>query len=83
MRVREAKRDRQIVYTFRFARLLSSNCIMGAKLIFSVSRSFFGWTRTETVFVSKKGWGGFSKGFGLKSVGSESFGFGKFGFGQF
>jgi hypothetical protein len=39
-----------------------------------------GWTRTETVLVSKKGG---SEGFGLKSFGSERFGFERFGFEKF
>jgi hypothetical protein len=66
--------------TLVFIDLLCGGCHpLRVTLIFSVSRSVFGWTRTETVLVSKKG-GGVSEGFGLKSVGSESFGFEKFGF---
>ena len=47
----------------------------------SLYRSMWGWTRTGTVLVSKKGGG--SEGFGLKSFGSEKFGFEKFGFEKF
>ena len=44
-------------------------------LIFSISRSVFGWTRTETVLVSKKG--------GVRRFWFEKFGFEKFVFEKF
>jgi hypothetical protein len=72
-REREAKRDRQLVYTFRFVRLLSSNCIMGVDLIFSVS-FHVGMDPNRNGVGFEKG-GGVSESFGLKNVGSERFGF--------